>query len=575
MSPSFDQAAPGLGTQADFHHLSLRRRTVLSQAPLVATTAVVCAVAAWQLPAVFDQPRFLAGLALLALITAVAVVVPWNRLWYPFTWVLPILDFAAIELLHHGGRGILSGLSLLTVFPVFWLAWSRVSANGARLLSVLGSLYVVWFPALEEPGPTSVPELAAPILVPLVNVALAVTVSVMRKDMTIQQQELNAKDRALEAALAHSRQYAELLDVVLNAIDVGVLVVDESGSVIHKNRRMQVLDDRVRPPGRDNTQEEDLLMFQADQKTPVAPSCRPVARALSGEHYTDFLIWMGTPGDQLAISCAARQLTGGNGLRGAVITFSDTTALVEALRTESDFVSNVSHELRTPLTSIIGYLDLAAEEAEDTKLTGTIPAALLVAQRNSRRLLDLVSDLLTAAGGSTILKPREVPLAGLVAASVRSSALRAAAADVELFNECPEDLLVYADPARLAQVLENLLSNAIKYSPDGGPVTVRAWETPAAVCFSVTDSGMGMSEPDQQEVFGRFFRTGTVRQAGIPGAGLGMAISKGIVEAHGGSIELQSALGKGTTFTVTLPREGAVAQPDGPTSPTQAGLQPR
>ena len=115
-------------------------------------------------------------------------------------------------------------------------------------------------------------------------------------------------------------------------------------------------------------------------------------------------------------------------------------------------------------------------------------------------------------------------------------------------------LAVQADPVRLAQVLDNLLSNAIKYSPDGGTVTVSAWTDGICTCLEVQDTGMGMSEQDQKEPFTKFFRTGAVRQTGIPGAGLGLAISKNIVEAHGGTITLVSAPGAGSSFTVSLPQ---------------------
>ena len=102
-------------------------------------------------------------------------------------------------------------------------------------------------------------------------------------------------------------------------------------------------------------------------------------------------------------------------------------------------------------------------------------------------------------------------------------------------------------------MLDNLLSNAIKYSPDGGAVTVRAWSGPDSVVLEVKDNGMGMSPEDQREVFTKFFRTGQVKKAAIPGVGLGLVITKSIVEAHGGRISFESDPGAGTTFRVELP----------------------
>ena len=168
--------------------------------------------------------------------------------------------------------------------------------------------------------------------------------------------------------------------------------------------------------------------------------------------------------------------------------------------------------------------------------------------------------LLAAASGSVALDPRPVSVAELVSAGLRSASPRADAGGVALAAEHAPDLTLQADPGRLAQVLDNLLSNAIKYSPAGGTVTVRAWVEPGSAFrprtafLQVQDTGMGMDDDDQRELFTKFFRTGAVRRAGIPGAGLGLAITKNIVEAHGGTISLVSAPGTGSTFTVSLPQ---------------------
>ncbi|WP_342022269.1 HAMP domain-containing sensor histidine kinase [Arthrobacter citreus] len=543
-----------LGLDKDFHDLTLSQRVRISQGPLVITVGLLCIIYATLLPEIIARPQFQAGLVLLVLITLAAVVVPWDRLWYAAYWILPVLDFAAVGLLYHGGFGLATGIYLLCVFPVFWLAWSRVSALGAQILSFVCPLIIVWLPVFASPEPVTGQRLAAPILGPLVTLAVAITVTVIRQDMDARQAALAHKDQLLEEALSQSTERSQLLDVVLNAIDVGVLVVGPNGSAVHKNERMRMLDERIRPAGMKHTQEEDLLFFGADRTTALTAEERPIGRAMKGEAFQDVLIWAGRPGDLIALSCSARIQRNVNGFNGAVIAFSDVTDLMDALRARDDFVSSVSHELRTPLTSIIGYLELAQDEVEDTGLTGTIPHAVEVAQRNSERLLSLVSDLLAAASGSVALDPRPVSGEDLIGAGLRSALPRAAAGGVLLTAEFAPDLIVHGDPVRLAQVLDNLLSNAIKYSPDGGTVTVRSWTEPGSAYLQVQDAGMGMSEEDQRELFTKFFRTGAVRRAGIPGAGLGLAITKNIIEAHGGTISLVSAPGKGSTFTVCIPQ---------------------
>jgi signal transduction histidine kinase len=151
------------------------------------------------------------------------------------------------------------------------------------------------------------------------------------------------------------------------------------------------------------------------------------------------------------------------------------------------------------------------------------------------------------------VSPQAVDVAELVRASVSAALPRAAAANVQLRADAPERLEAHVDSARMSQVLDNLVSNAIKYSPNGGDVVVTLGSEDAHLVCRVSDTGMGMSEKDQAEVFTKFFRTGNVRNTSIPGVGLGLSISKAIVEAHGGTIQLRSALGRGTTFTVKVP----------------------
>jgi two-component system, OmpR family, phosphate regulon sensor histidine kinase PhoR len=144
-------------------------------------------------------------------------------------------------------------------------------------------------------------------------------------------------------------------------------------------------------------------------------------------------------------------------------------------------------------------------------------------------------------------------VAELVRISVSSAMPRAAAAGVVLAADAPEQLEAHVDGARISQVLDNLVSNAIKYSPDGGDVVVSLAREDGHLACRVSDTGMGMNPEDASEVFAKFFRTSNVRRTAIPGVGLGLPISKAIVEAHGGTIEVDSALGEGTAFTFRVP----------------------
>ena len=210
------------------------------------------------------------------------------------------------------------------------------------------------------------------------------------------------------------------------------------------------------------------------------------------------------------------------------------SGLIDALAAKDDVLSTVSHEFRTPLTSIIGNLDLALSDSEH--LSAQALRRLEVAQRNAERLLALVSDLLMSANSAVHVHPLRTDLASLVEASLGSAHAHAQASQVTLSMEVPAPLWAHVDPLRISQALDNLISNAIKYSPNGGNVRVSASTEGDRVLLHVEDDGLGMTAADAERVFTRFFRSPAVRDGSIPGAGLGLSITKAIVERHGGSI---------------------------------------
>ena len=247
------------------------------------------------------------------------------------------------------------------------------------------------------------------------------------------------------------------------------------------------------------------------------------------------------------------------GLHGRIVVLSDVTARREAERMKDEFSALVSHELRTPLTSIIGYLELLRDDADSD---GDDPRArqrahfLTVVDRNAKRLLRLVGDLLFVAqveAGKLSLDEGDVDLGAVARESVEAAAPRARDGGVELILEEEDAPVVRGDRDRLAQALDNLVSNAIKFTPAGGHVVVRlACEYDRAV-LEVTDTGIGISQADLEQLFQRFFRTQRATSAAIPGVGLGLTIAQAIVHGHDGQISVQSRDGEGTTFRIELP----------------------
>ena len=225
-------------------------------------------------------------------------------------------------------------------------------------------------------------------------------------------------------------------------------------------------------------------------------------------------------------------------------------------RMKDEFVALVSHELRTPLTSIRGYLELVMDEAEH--LPAETQDYLAIVGRNADRLLHLVGDLLLVAqaeAGKLTFDWAAVELVPLVEQCVRAAQPAAEAEGVELRFASELSEPIVGDPARIAQLLDNLISNAIKFTPAGGHVDVRVDASAGSAVIEVSDTGFGIAPEDQEQLFERFFRTQSATNKAIAGTGLGLSIAKAIVEAHNGSISVESAEGHGTTFRVDLPTE--------------------
>jgi signal transduction histidine kinase len=227
--------------------------------------------------------------------------------------------------------------------------------------------------------------------------------------------------------------------------------------------------------------------------------------------------------------------------------------LRELDRLKDEFVSLVSHELRTPLTSIRGYIELLLDDCEP----GTNERRYLeIVDRNSERLLELVSDLLFLAqieAGKLGIERGQVDLSKIVDECIETSSPVADSRGIELVAKVDRVARLQGDRARLAQVLDNLVSNGLKFTQSGGRVEVRLRAENGTAVLEVEDTGVGIPAEEQEHLFERFFRSSTATANAIPGTGLGLTITKAIVERHGGRIEVESAEDAGTTVRVHLP----------------------
>jgi heavy metal sensor kinase len=235
-------------------------------------------------------------------------------------------------------------------------------------------------------------------------------------------------------------------------------------------------------------------------------------------------------------------------------TFDEMIArLDDAFRRQRQFTADASHELRTPLTAIKGQIDVALQRQRD-------PAAyrqvLQVVNEEVDRMIRLVGSLLTLAradAGQIPLAFEAVSLPDLVAGALEQVSPMASQRSVELQLVPSQAVTLRADEDLLLQLLLNLLDNAIKYTPAGGQVTV-GWNVGAGqVELWVRDTGIGIASEHLPHLFDRFYRVEKARSRAEGRVGLGLAISRWIAEAHGGSISVDSAPGEGSTFTIRLP----------------------
>jgi PAS domain S-box-containing protein len=226
----------------------------------------------------------------------------------------------------------------------------------------------------------------------------------------------------------------------------------------------------------------------------------------------------------------------------------------ELNRSKEDYVALVGHELRTPLTSIASYTELLSSGAADWPESDRM--MLEVVSRNTAQLRALVEELLDLAAvesGHLTLDPQEIDFAELVDLVVE-------AGECDVHRDLGESLLLWGDPERLRQVVEHLISNAIKFGPEKGRITVELETEGEFGVLRISDEGIGIPAEEQDRVFDVLYRSTTTQHSGIPGAGLGLTLTKALVEAHGGTLTLTPGADRGTVATVRLPLEYSPAQ---------------
>jgi len=350
--------------------------------------------------------------------------------------------------------------------------------------------------------------------------------------------EINTKVRSLSSEKAK-------LEAILSSMFEGILLTDERGEILLANpsiRKLFLIDSS--PEGkrplellRNNTVQEIVDKVLRGNRGVIT---QEVSVSMP-EHKTVMI--NGVP------------IIKDNAVEGAVFVFHDITELKRLEDIRKDFVANVSHELRTPISSIKGYAETLLDGKADNE--ETVKDFLGIIYQDSNRLANLIDDLLDLSKIESGKMKMEFEALDLMPIARRCfNVLEKSAKDksisVALF--IPPNLpRIKGDEKRLAQVFLNLLDNAIKYTTAGGKVTLHASLKDKVVQVDISDTGIGISEKDLPRIFERFYRVDKARSRELGGTGLGLSIVKHIVQAHNGQAWVQSALGKGSTFSFTIP----------------------
>ncbi|MEA5454896.1 ATP-binding protein [Sinomonas sp. JGH33] len=528
-----------------FHDLNLTGRVLLSQLPLNLTMFLVCAVVAVVDPRKFRDPSFLAAQAIAVGLFALCAVIPWQRLPYGTFLVIPFLDFVPVTFVRSSASDALSGLGLLAVFPMLWLAGSGYRARLMVPLGGVASLVMVWAP-LVPAGTVDARSLAAQLMTPVMILAVGVGASVMTASGTAQQERV-------EELLERSETRERLLDTVLETVDVGVIVLDAEGQGMFANSKQIEVYAAALPTDGAAGHETEMMIYREGSEDPLPPEQWALERALAGEEVERELYRLGKGAEARTVSVTVRGFSDAGGAHaGTVVASSDVTDVVAAVRARDRFLSIMSHEFRTPLANIMGYAEMVQD---DPLLSETSRSDLEVISRNAQHVNQMVDDILAAAVTGTDSAAIRLPLdfAELVREAGASSGPDAKRRGIRLSVETDGALPVVGDRTGLVRVLDNLVSNALKYSGSGTEVSLRASRDGTWAVCAVEDHGMGIAPDELERIFTRFGRSTSVLGTGIPGTGLGLALAKEVAEKHGGTIDCTSEVGVGSTFTVRLP----------------------
>jgi signal transduction histidine kinase len=531
-----------------------------------------------------SQPLAIAGgVLMIALATGLSFF--YGSLSRVTRWALivPAVSLLAIALLREGTNGTGSIFSALIILPVVWIA----AENGRRwvVVSTVGTSVALMLPyVIEWRSPVDAGEWIRGIFSPVVfGIAAAIINELSRQGRqqlasiqrlvqegeTMLVQSLSVANRLTDNEVrlhAADRLTRSVLDAVTEQSVIGTDLTGlidvwnpgAAGMLGLSAKETQgtrfVFDFHIESELEDRARE---LNYPAGATVLNPGFSALVESARLGRAEVREWTYVRHDASSLTVSIAVTPRFDEDGETvGYIFVATDVTQALEVARLKDEFVGLISHELRTPLSSILGYLELMRDD-DESPLSGEQLQYLAVAERNAHRLLRLVGDLLFTAqvgSGKFPLDISQVSLNEVVTAAVQSARPVANAAGVELVLDCPvRPITVRGDTVRLGQGCDNLISNAVKFTPRGGVVTVSLSSSSDDAIITVRDTGIGIPASELDQLYARFFRASTATRNAVPGVGLGLTITKAIVTAHEGELDVESEEGVGTAFIMSLP----------------------
>ncbi|MFF1634037.1 sensor histidine kinase [Leifsonia sp. NPDC058248] len=563
----------------------------VKQLPTIAGFAIAIAIVLLPFqPTVTDLPFLIAGVALVTVASILAAALPWRRIGGNWTLIVPILSLLAVGLFRLGTGASGSPFGVLLLLPFVWIALEEGRIN--VLIAALGVFLVQLGPVLVSGDSTTISEWVRAFFSPLIYLIVALVINEIAHRVRVQLEAAQTageqRKAMLEDAVRISDELAlnearlktanRLIQSIWNAVtEQSVIGTDLDGLIDVWNpgaekmlglTQRQVIDGGRHVVDFHLASELDERLRDMDARVTTVSSAEDFSALVDAVRsgFADVRDWtyVRPDGRHVPVQVAVTPRLDENGHRvGFIFVATDMTQAREFARLKDEFVGLISHELRTPLSSILGYLELMRDD-EDDPLSPEQLQYLGVAERNAHRLLKLVGDLLFTAqveSGRFPLDIAEVELGPVISASAETARPMAATADVTLRVEVPAAaVVVHGDSMRLGQSVDNLISNAIKFTPAGGTVTVSLREEADEAVITVADTGIGIPAVELGQLSTRFFRASTATRNAVPGVGLGLTITKAIITAHGGRLDIASEEGVGTSISLHLPVEVPVAR---------------